>query len=472
MKIKTFISIIFFLILNSEIITAEIIISEIMAKPYQDYTLNEWIELYNDGTEEINISGWKIVDDGGEDNLTGGKYGGKGTIIPPKKYALITSETTRVYNNFKVLFNTTKIYSNDGTLGYYGLSDNGESIAIIDTEGNIIDNITYPSMSSEDWRNYSYSKENETSWKKTIPSPGYDNYNFFIEYNENECDWDITITLENLLINNGNNFEFGAISKNLAGQKTNITLKREIKNIFNETIKSYNSLIKEATYQTSFSGPWTPNLDPGVYFIKTEISTQCNDLDLENNLATKFFIIFDEKSEHSKINIENIYLGTDNKAKFGDNIRIKLDVYKGNTTKEEIKVYIEKNDKKITKITKFKIFDKFSNNSLTIPLQIFPNCNEKLTGGKYILYAEGIETSDKQEIIIEGLSEELCEIIVEKQIEIATTSSKTIINYSSSTINEKIYESNTKKSERYAIYLFSLVLVMVIIQLGIEKWKQ
>ena len=241
---------------------------------------------------------------------------------------------------------------------------------------------------------------------------------------------------------------------------------------FNETIKSYNSLIKEATYQTSFSGPWTPNLDPGVYFIKTEISTQCNDLDLENNLATKFFIIFDEKSEHSKINIENIYLGTDNKAKFGDNIRIKLDVYKGNTTKEEIKVYIEKNDKKITKITKFKIFDKFSNNSLTIPLQIFPNCNEKLTGGKYILYAEGIETSDKQEIIIEGLSEELCEIIVEKQIEIATTSSKTIINYSSSTINEKIYESNTKKSERYAIYLFSLVLVMVIIQLGIEKWKQ
>ena len=98
------------IILFSQVSQASIVINEIMVKPTTDQNLNEWIEIYNTGSEQINLSSWKIKDNMGEDFLIGGNYNEQGTIIKPNSYALITAETTRVYNNFKVMFNTTKLY--------------------------------------------------------------------------------------------------------------------------------------------------------------------------------------------------------------------------------------------------------------------------------------------------------------------------------------------------------------------------
>jgi len=83
-------------------ISAAIIINEIFADPIADESLNEWIEIFNDESVEINVSGWYIGDDEDNDSIEGGLYNKEGTILEPFGFAIITDDETRVYNNFNV----------------------------------------------------------------------------------------------------------------------------------------------------------------------------------------------------------------------------------------------------------------------------------------------------------------------------------------------------------------------------------
>jgi hypothetical protein len=184
-----------------------------------------------------------------------------------------------------------------------------------------------------------------------------------------------------------------------------------------------------------------------------------------------------EENKESKIEIKNVYMGNDKTARFGDNLRIKVNIYKGDETKNSIKAYIEKNNKKISKTTSFNILQKYSDNTLTIPIQIFPNCNLKEKEGEYSLIIEGLETKDEKIIKIEGITQNLCE----KQSK--TCSEENLLSYmeeikfetvinSESSSDEIIYEAQSKKSSRSGIYFFSLILVLLIIHLTTERWKK
>ena len=90
------------IVLFPKIAFANVIINEIMANPIADESLNEWIELYNDGSNEVNVSGWIIGDDDDNDTIEGGLFNQEGTIIPALGFGIITDDSTRVYNNFNV----------------------------------------------------------------------------------------------------------------------------------------------------------------------------------------------------------------------------------------------------------------------------------------------------------------------------------------------------------------------------------
>ncbi len=49
---------------------------------------NEWVELYNGSAETINLSGWKIADNGGSDTLP------EGTLLPAEGLLIITATTS------------------------------------------------------------------------------------------------------------------------------------------------------------------------------------------------------------------------------------------------------------------------------------------------------------------------------------------------------------------------------------------
>ena len=472
-KNKTKIILLLFLIQNVNALQ----ITEIMYNPEGSDNNQEYVEIYSE--ENLNLSEFIIKDSLSEDNL-------ELFSSTDSNYYLIVEEGFN-YTNL-----TAQIYSAGAAIGN-GLNNEEEFILLI--HNNTIKEIVhYFSEWGGDSNGMSICLI-ENLWKECIPTPGTQNkvpevtdeYQLKItEFLPNpvgsdseqapEGEWieflneeDKTIDITGFIIKDNNENEIIITNSNTnklqieSGEYFIVYMNGAWGFLNNEGFEKIelldkeNNIIDSITYDGSEEGlSWTLINDFWNLLVPSPG---------EENIGN-------EQNKESSIEIENIYLGTDNKAKFGDNILVRINVYKGDTTKEEIKVYLEKNGEKITKITKFKIFDKFSDNTLTIPLQIFPNCNMKFSEEEYTLRVEGIETFAEQEINIEGIPGELCETTIETQVEVITEYPKSVINYSSSTFKEKIYEASTKKSERSAIYLFCLVLVMVIIQLGIEKWKQ
>ena len=122
--------------------SSALIINEIMADPIADETLNEWIELYNNESKEIDVSNWIIGDNADNDSIEGGLYGKEGTIIKPFGFAILTDDNTRAYNNFNVSPDAIKLYVDDSSMGN-GLGNDGETIYLFDSSSNIIDKKEY-----------------------------------------------------------------------------------------------------------------------------------------------------------------------------------------------------------------------------------------------------------------------------------------------------------------------------------------
>lgn len=389
---------------------ADILINEIMADPVADETLNEWVELYNNASNEVNVSSYLIGDDADNDTIEGGLYNKEGTIIPAYGYAIITDEATRVYNNFNVNNNAIKLYVDDSSIGGYGLSNNGETIYLYDNNRNLIDKVTYPKTSED----LSWAFIN-SSWFKAEPTPGYNNNGTFFTDTTQGCDFQIEIILANTIFDNPDNFTFKIRASKVKGTTTNITVKANIKDLYDITIKNYRPFTNASITKQRTSSTYTPNLDEAKsYMLNTNLTTACNDSNLENNFDSRLITLKGQSlTTTSQIEIGNIYdLGSDKIAKFGQIIRLKLNIYKGDTTKNSIAVWLEnKKGKKLSKQSKTNVYDKYKTYSLTLPIQIDPNCNEEFNNGNYYIIAKGLDLEETKKIKIEDLTTSLCKTV-------------------------------------------------------------
>ena len=105
-------------------------------------------------------------------------------------------------------------------------------------------------------------------------------------------------------------------------------------------------------------------------------------------------------------------LGTDNESKFGDTIKVNFNVYKGNTSKSSIKFYVENDEDRVSKIVKASLPDKYTHYSLTLPIFIEPNCNQKYFDGDYYVkvgWTSSSEAEDTFRFRIEGINENNCD---------------------------------------------------------------
>ena len=117
----------------------------------------------------------------------------------------------------------------------------------------------------------------------------------------------------------------------------------------------------------------------------------------------------------SSVKIISIYLGSNNKAEFGDNINIRIQVDKGDTTKNSIKAWVEKDKIRVSKQSVVNVYGKFINYTLTIPVQLDPNCNGKFKDGEYKLILDGLDSSDFKYFQVEGIGTSLCETVLKNQ---------------------------------------------------------
>jgi len=122
---------------------ATIVINEIMYDPEQNDNYNEWIELYNPTNHSINVSGWSITDNFAEDFLEGDRDHGNGTtIIPAYGHAIIADHGTKIYENFSIPFNTTRLYIDDSNIGN-GLGNNEDKLILKNSTGNFSDAVEW-----------------------------------------------------------------------------------------------------------------------------------------------------------------------------------------------------------------------------------------------------------------------------------------------------------------------------------------
>ncbi len=289
-----------FIFLLTNHVYAQILITEVMANPLEDENLNEYIEIYNNGTQNINVSDWFIGDNTDNDTIEGGLYKGSGTIIPSKSYALITDDMTRVYNNFNTSSDTIRLYIDDSSIGSYGLSNTAYYIYLRNSTGNLIDSFNYSSTTE----GLSWTRVGN-NWIEEQPTPG-NNGTISAETIENNlCNWQIKITSDKSFYENNSEVEWEVEAYKFEGTKANISVTGYIKKTNGDITKEYHPWTN-TTITSKRTRTYSPNLENNIYLLEYNIThLSCNDTDLSNNYFSKLIVIGSQQSSPEQDIIQN-----------------------------------------------------------------------------------------------------------------------------------------------------------------------
>ena len=196
---------------------------------------NDWIEIFNDGTETINLAGFFLSDTSAKDNPYQIPFGNDSTIISPGEYILFWADKD----------------TNQGVLHLnFKLSGNGEQVVLFDSDTNIVDSISFDAQLS----NVSYGRQidGEENWTFfLVPTPGATNNPDFIT----------NFSVKQLQIYPNPVSDFLKIDFN-----SNLNKKISIYNVFGECVHTYQTNKQSITIDVS-------NFDAGIYFIE-ELSKQ------------------------------------------------------------------------------------------------------------------------------------------------------------------------------------------------------
>lgn len=126
-----------------------IIINELMPNPSGDETKNEWIELYNNSDEAIDLNGWHLKDLYGSTHDFA-IFNIKGTIIGPRQFLLFYRDETNVT-----------------------LNNDTDSVVLVQPNGKILSQTYEFNQSKTDW---SWARKTDGSWSwTTTPTAGQSN---------------------------------------------------------------------------------------------------------------------------------------------------------------------------------------------------------------------------------------------------------------------------------------------------------
>jgi len=155
-------------------------INEIMYNPAANNNYAEWIEVWNDGSEAVDMTGWRLCNS----PLKAGyiTYGSKSTkptndtgmMLPANGYAIITDGTSgsTVLDNFTVDVNALLLHVDAGSM-CGGLNNPGDTVTLTGTNG-VVDNVTYTNIAKKDFS----IERDSTGWFQSLVqkgTPGYVN---------------------------------------------------------------------------------------------------------------------------------------------------------------------------------------------------------------------------------------------------------------------------------------------------------
>ena len=157
---------------ENNIIDYGIVINEINYNSSNSFNPDDWVEIYNNGNDTIDISLWKLKDEDDEHFFTIPSN----TIIIPNQYLIFCKDTIK----FIELFPNVNYYYGDLGFGFSGGSDH---IRLFDSIGSLVDDVEYdddppwpiaadgngstlelkhPSLDNSNWENWSPSQNHGT----------------------------------------------------------------------------------------------------------------------------------------------------------------------------------------------------------------------------------------------------------------------------------------------------------------------
>jgi hypothetical protein len=231
-----------------------------------------------------------------------------------------------------------------------------------------------------------------------------------------------------------------------------------IEDLFGNNVKS-----KYNTTNTNQKTWTTETIYPAdIFLIKAKIAyLNCTDQNESDNFASAMIAVkgnkwnnentgdnseeTSSKEPDSEISIVDIAYPADGSADFGEIVKARIGVYKGNTGKTLVSAYVESDTGKIASETTSVYFhDKYTTAELTIPIQLKPNCDKKFDYGRYMLIITGLDDQDSDEIELNGISSELCK---EKIIYAAEDNQKpATVKRNSTTVSKNMTNDKTSKN--------------------------
>jgi len=446
-----------------QIALADIVINEIMYNPEGNDNNKEFIEIYSGNY--VNLSNLIIADSASNDSLVEVQYLDSG-------YSLIVEE------GFDYSGINASVYSVGATIGN-NLGNTEDNITLFYSNGTVIDFINYFSSWGADGDCYTLEKINPTgansqeNWGASLVvngTPGYQNS----IYGTGEIDYsqiEITEFLPDPEGNDDNPMPEGEWIELYNPTNAAMDLKwMFFKDLFGHTLYITDTTVTDTTiiprngylvvYTNGKSGFLNNEGQEALEFYDKSGELIKNISYIDPVEGNSYAYVEGSGWQHTKptpneenvdnstgkessIEIEKIYdLGSDKIAKFGQTIRVKVHVYKGDTTKNSIALYVENKNDRINKQSKTSVYTRYTDYTLVIPIQLKPNCNEEFDDDDYYVYIRGLDKEDKKKIEVEDITDSLCEAV-----KATSSSTRSKLSYEPVSLPNEIENNNEIVSE-------------------------
>lgn len=438
--------------LFSVLCESKVIVTEIMYDPRGNDNNHEWVEIYNDGDEEIDIVGgdnegsWRF-NDGSNHKLNESEFQGY-MSISPGEYLVLVDDPATFLQDFS---------DYEGTIidTVMSLSNNGDTIQLSDNEGkNFFEIVTYtPEMGGKNDGDSLQLVDGR--WTACFPSPGFENDCFFEKDIEttsttvkesvaststipttttvstqtttsntifttpvdtNKCDIGISVVTEKNVFDLSEKIKYRikleSLNCNKKGNK--VIIEHWIDDSNSSKVKNKDNSTIEFVCQYSKTYQWTPK-KTGNFTIKSKIiDVSCQDSNGKNNEYSKEISVKSNKEtikEQDSI-IEINEIKSKDSVKFGESFILDVDIFRGNTSENSIDFWVEDEDgEKVSDVYSLRVNSKMTKYKFSIPLYLLPNCDGKYKHGKYNIVGEGLGLITSKEIEINENSDVSCKNI-------------------------------------------------------------
>lgn len=159
-----FLFLIFCFLLFSHVVYGSVYITEVMYDLPGTDTDREWVEVYNDSTEVVDLSGWKFFDGSNHNLVPPPENSGQGSIIVPGEGIAILASDAATFLTENQSFTGTVIDT------VMSLGNTGDTLKLIKDDGSISFETTYTNSGGQGDGNSLSLKD--LVWNAGIPTPG------------------------------------------------------------------------------------------------------------------------------------------------------------------------------------------------------------------------------------------------------------------------------------------------------------